>query len=116
MDKFVIDYIQEVFKLDGDSVLYYERLGDAESVSGNLEKAIEFFKSQDVDFMFCLMVADKRLRKIFRKKGFIFSPFLQGRFSEEGQFCAYTNHPNISKTFLMNKENWFIQLGDSDSI
>ena len=83
---------------------------------GLISKAIEFFKKQNVDLISCLMVADKKIRKNFRKKGFIFSRFLQGNFIEGGQFCVYTSHPNISKSFLMNKENWFIQLGDSDTI
>ena len=81
-----------------------------------ISKAIEFFKSQNVDLIFCLMVADKKIQKVIRKKGFIFSKFLQSGFSEGGQFIVYTSHPNISKPFLMNKENWYIQLGDSDSL
>lgn len=81
-----------------------------------LSKAIEYFKQEKTNLVSCLMIANKRLCRVFRKKGFIFSPFLQGRLSGEGQFCAYASHPNISKIFLMDKENWFIQLGDSDSI
>jgi len=84
--------------------------------SSLLSKAEEYFKSQDVDLIFCSMIADKRLCKIFRKKGFIFSDFLISRFTDRGQFCAYTSHPNIPKTFFMNKKNWFIQLGDSDFV
>ena len=84
--------------------------------AGLISKAIEFFNSKNVDLIFCLMVGDEIIQKVFRNKGFIFSKFLQSGFSEGGQFIVYTSHPIISKSFLMNKENWYIQLGDSDSL
>jgi GNAT superfamily N-acetyltransferase len=81
-----------------------------------VSKSIEYFKNQRADLAFVLMFADKGFYKIFRNKGFIFSRFIQSGFIEFGQFCAYSSHPTIPKKSLMNKEDWFIQLGDSDSI
>jgi len=76
-----------------------------------ISKAIEYFEREKVDVIYCKMIANKTLRKIFRKNGFISSRFIKG-----GQFCAYTSHPKIQKTYLKNNKNWFIQLGDSDFI
>jgi GNAT superfamily N-acetyltransferase len=76
-----------------------------------LSKAIQYFKDENADLIFCKMIADKTLRKIFRKNGFISSRFIKG-----GRFCAYTSHYKISETYLKNRKNWFIQIGDSDFI
>ena len=81
-----------------------------------IKKSMEFFKSKNADLALILMVADKDFCKLFKKKGFIFSKFIQSGFTEGGQFCAFSSHPNIPKSFLMKKENWFIQLGDSDTL
>lgn len=81
-----------------------------------IKKSIEFFKSKNTDMALILMVADKDYCKLFRKKGFIFSKFIQSGFIEGGQFCAFSSHPNIPKSLLMKKENWYIQLGDSDTL
>ena len=81
-----------------------------------ITKSIEFFKSKNVDMALILMVADKDFCKLFKKKGFIFSKFIQSGFIEGGQFCAFSSHPTVPKSFLMKKENWFIQLGDSDTL
>lgn len=76
-----------------------------------LSKAIKYFEEEKVDVIFCKMVADKIIYKIFRKNGFISSRFIKG-----GRFCAYTSHPKISETYLKNRKNWFVQIGDSDFI
>ena len=76
-----------------------------------ISKAIEYFEMEKVDVIYCKKIAKKKVRKIFRKNGFISSRFIKG-----GQFCVYTSHPKISETYLKNKKNWFIQLGDSDFI
>lgn len=91
-------------------------LAKIDVASSLINKAIEYFKSQNADLTYCLMIADKRFEDVFRKKGFIFSRFILDKFAEGGQFCAFSNHPKIPKSFLMNKNNWFIHLGDSDSL
>lgn len=76
-----------------------------------ISRAIEYFEKEKVDAISCKMIADKTLRRIFRRNGFISS-----RLINYGHFCAYTNHPEISEPSLKKRENWFIQLGDSDFI
>ena len=76
-----------------------------------LSKAIKHFEEEKVDVIFCKLIANKIFYKIFRKNGFISSRFIKG-----GRFCAYTSHPKISETYLKDKKNWFIQIGDSDFI
>jgi hypothetical protein len=86
-------------------------LNRAEVIHCLLSNAIEYFKNENADLIFCKMVANKTFRKIFRNNGFISSRFIKG-----GQFCAYTSHPKISETYLKDPKNWFFQLGDSDFI
>ena len=76
-----------------------------------LSRAIEYFEDEKVDLVFCKMIANERYCKIFRKNGFISSRFIKGV-----GFCAYTSDLKISKTYLKDSKNWFIQLGDSDFI
>ena len=82
-----------------------------EVISCLLSKALKYFKTENVDLIFCNMIAGKRFHKIFRKNGFISACFLKGE-----RFCAYTSHPKISEPYLKNRKNWFIQVGDSDFI
>ena len=76
-----------------------------------LSKAIEYFKEEGVDVIFCKMIADKIFYKIFRENGFVSS-----RFIIKSKFIVRINSPKISETYLKDKKNWFIQVGDSDFI
>lgn len=74
-----------------------------------ISKAIEYFEMEKVDIIYCRMIANKQLRKIFRKIGFI-SP----HFIFQNKFIVRINSPKISEVYLKDKKNWFIQIGDSD--
>ena len=76
-----------------------------------LSKAIEYFKNENADFIFCKMIANERYYKIFRKNGFISS-----RFIIKSSFIVRINSPEISEVYLKDKKNWFIHIGDSDFI
>ena len=81
-----------------------------------ISKAIDFFKKENVDYIICFMIANKKLRKIFRKSGFMFPKSLLKLFADEGIFIAYSSHPEITQDFFKDENNWFVQLGDSDSL
>lgn len=78
-----------------------------------LSKAIQYFKHQKADFIYCKMMVGKRLLNIFRRAGFLsFRPL--GK--RKGRFCIYNSNLGISKTYLRDRKNWFTQLGDSDLV
>ena len=76
-----------------------------------LLKVIDDCQQEKPDLIACSLIANKTYLNAFRKSGFISLPFLRG-----GRFCAYSSAPNISKDFLEDSPNWFIQIGDSDAI
>ena len=82
-----------------------------EVIHSLISKAIKYFEREKVDAICCKMIAGKRLQNIFRKNGFISS-----RFIKYGYLCAYTSLLKISETYLKDRNNWFIQLGDSDFV
>lgn len=84
-------------------------LGQEEVISCLISKAIEYFKREKVNLIYCGMIADKTYYTIFRKNGFIPSRIIIKR-----HFCAHSSHPEISRTHLKNPKHWFIQMGDSE--
>jgi GNAT superfamily N-acetyltransferase len=74
-------------------------------------KGIEHCKRENADLVYHRMIANKTHIKTFRKNGFISIPLIKG-----GRFCAYSRDPHISREFLRDAGNWFIQPGDSDMI
>ena len=76
-----------------------------------VSKAIQRFEYEKVDIVLCRMIANKTLCQAFRKNGFISIPFIKG-----GYFCAYSSSPRISQETLKDHRNWFVQLGDSDTL
>ena len=56
-------------------------------------------------------IANEQHLKAVRRNGFMSVPFAKGI-----RFCAYSSSPHISKDFLKNPRNWFVQIGDSDVI
>lgn len=80
-------------------------------INSLLSRAIKYFKEKRVDGIFCIMAADKKIHKIFRKNGFI-----RKRFRIVSKYITRINSPKISEKYLKDKKNWFIQLGDSDYI
>ena len=88
----------------------FDILAQSEEIAQCLiSRAVEHCKQEAVDFIHGRMLANKTLLKAFRKNGFISIPFIKSLW-----FVAYTNSPDISKEFLMDAKNWFVQVGDSD--
>jgi len=76
-----------------------------------LSKATEHCKQEAVDLIYGSMLANKTLLKAFKRNGFISMPFVKG-----GWFVAHSSSQGISKEFLMDAKNWFVQIGDSDML
>ncbi len=74
-------------------------------------KAIERCQEEKTDIIYCSFVADKPYVTALRRNGFMFTPLIRDRY-----FCAYSSSPYISKKLLMERQNWFVQTGDSDQI
>ena len=96
--------IYDIVALDNRSDIVYSLL----------DKTIEYFKKEDMDFIHCSMLANEKFIKFFKNKGFIFSQIFLRQDKDDRKFIAYSDHPNIDKKFLKNGKNWFIQYGDSD--
>ena len=107
----VLGCMKEQDQLSGHIIDIITPLDRTEIIHSLLSKAVKHFKEEKVDVIFCKMVADKILYKIFRKNGFISS-----RFIIKSRFIVRINSPKISEAYLKDKKNWFIQLGDSDFI
>jgi GNAT superfamily N-acetyltransferase len=84
-----------------------------------LSKAVEYFEEEGVNIIFCEMIADKMFYKIFKKNGFLpihFIGLVFKRFRLWSKHIVRINSPKMSKAYLKNPKNWFVQLGDSDFI
>jgi len=81
-----------------------------------LDKTIEYFNKENIDFIHCSMLADNKIIKLFKNKGFIFSQVFLRQKKDDRKFIAYLDHSDIEKKYLKNSNNWFIQYGDSDEI
>jgi len=70
--------------------------------------AIEYFKQEKADIIYCRMLGDRKYYKVFKENGFIYSLFrLRSR------FAAYSDKQAL-QIYLKNPKYWFIQIGDSD--
>ena len=76
-----------------------------------VSQTIEHCRRQKVDLIYYSAIANKAGVNAFRKNGFISVPFIKG-----GRFCAYSSASHISTEFLRVRQNWLVQLGDSDMI
>jgi hypothetical protein len=91
--------------------LIYDILAQSEETALCLiSQATEECKQEVVDLIYASMLANKMLFKAFRRNGYISPP------TNRSWFIAYSSSQDISKEFLMNAKNWFIQIGDSDEI
>ena len=78
-----------------------------EVIDALILKAEEFCKTQGMDIISYASIADKGIRRNFRKNGFIRSPF---RSREPFQVSACSS--NIDLKYLTNPKRWYIQIGD----
>jgi len=93
------------------SVIFDALAQSVETAEYLVSKVLERCRQEEVDIVSCSMIASKAYLKVFRKNGFIYVPFVKGM-----RFCAYSSSSCVSKEFLKNPENWFVQRGDSDII
>lgn len=90
----------------------FDVLAQSEEVAQCLiSKAMERCEQEKIDLIYWAGIANKAYLKAFKRMGFISVPFVKGR-----QFIAYSSASTISKEFLKDSRNWFIQIGDSDAI
>lgn len=75
-----------------------------------VSKAVEHCRQNNIDLILYQLVASKAYHRTLKRCGFLMLPFIKG-----GHFCAYSSSPSISKEFLANPRNWFVQVGDSDA-
>jgi GNAT superfamily N-acetyltransferase len=76
-----------------------------------ISQAMAQCELEKADTIYGLMIADKTVSTAFRKNGFLSFPFLK-----DGRFIVYSSSPHVSKEFLAEPKNWFVQIGDSDQI
>ncbi|HUV45622.1 MAG TPA: GNAT family N-acetyltransferase [Dehalococcoidia bacterium] len=76
-----------------------------------ISKVMEHCRQERVAFISYDIIANKAYLKALRSNGFISLPSRKG-----ARFGAYSSSPHISREFLMDSRNWFVQMGDSDAI
>lgn len=92
--------------------LIFDILAESEQIAQCLiSKAVEQCEQEGVDLSYCSLIANKIYVKALRRNGYIALPFVKGYW-----FCAYSSLRHISKEFLKDPNNWYIQIGDSDTI
>jgi len=92
--------------------IIFDILAESGEIAGCLiSQAIEHCKQKKVDYVYYGMIANKQQLRAVRRNGFMSVPFARGI-----RFCAYSSSSHISKEFLKDSRNWFVQIGDSDVI
>jgi hypothetical protein len=71
-----------------------------------ISRAVEHCEREKADVVYGHMIADRTLIKSFRDSGFV--PFLKSE-----RFVVYSRAPHVSRKFLRDPGNWFVQIGDS---
>lgn len=74
-----------------------------------ISRAVEHCEREKADVVYGTMIADRTLIKSFRNSGFV--PFLKG-----GWFVVSSSSPHVSRKFLRDPKNWYVQLGDSNDV
>lgn len=93
-------------------VRIFDIVGQSEEVIRCLVfKAVEHSQEEKADVVYCSMIANRIYFRALRKNGFISTRFIRGT-----RFGAYSSSPHISKAFLNDPRNWFVQLGDTDAL
>jgi len=90
----------------------FDILAESQPISHCLiSRAVEHCEREKADIVYGIMIADKILIKAFKNNGFI-----SNRFLKDGWIEYYSSSPPVSKEFLKDPKNWFVQVGDSDQI
>jgi hypothetical protein len=72
-------------------------------------EAVNVSYQAGADLIIYSSIADRSYYRVLREKGFISLPFSKGIY-----FSVYSGTSRISKAFLQDPKNWFVQTGDSD--
>lgn len=75
-----------------------------------VSRAVEHCRQNKIDLILYSFIAGRIYHRVLKRNGFISLPF-----TERMRFCAYSSSPHISREFLTKGENWFVQIGDSDT-
>lgn len=87
-------------------------MAQSEEVIWNLvSRATKYCQQERVDLIYWITKANRTYYGAFKKSGFLSIPFMKA-----GRFIAYSSSPQVSKAFLQDSHNWFVQMGDSDAI
>ena len=87
----------------------FDLLSESVNVSRHLLwSALEQLNRENVDVVYCRLIANKTYFKAYRKSGFIRIPFVHDR------LLLAPADPNLSRDFLKEPTHWYSQLGDSD--
>ncbi|MGA2791707.1 MAG: GNAT family N-acetyltransferase [Candidatus Bathyarchaeia archaeon] len=76
------------------------------TMHGLLSMAVESCRSNETDAILYPLIANETYRHVLKNNGFIFW--------HSGHFCACSSSLHVPKEFLAKRENWFVQIGDSD--
>lgn len=76
-----------------------------------VSRAVENCRQNKVDLINYSFIANRTYPQILKRNGFIPVTFNKGPL-----LCAYCSSQSISKEFLSQPGNWFVQLGDSDRV
>jgi GNAT superfamily N-acetyltransferase len=93
------------------SVIYDLIAESEQAMQYLLSEAIKECSQSGDAFIEYRLTAGKAYHKLLRESGFLSLPFIKGAY-----FCGYINSKQLSISFLKNPKNWFVQIGDSDSI
>jgi len=92
--------------------IVFDMLAQSEDVLHCLiTKAIRDCQQNGVALIQYQLRANKVYQRVLKRNGFISLPFSKG-----SHFCARSSATDISKQFLGNPRNWFVQMGDSDLV
>lgn len=73
-----------------------------------ISEAVESCKQEKIDLIYSARMAGTSLARAFRRNGFLPVPFAKGI-----RLTGLSNEPTIAGQ-LLNPNNWFLQIGDSD--
>jgi len=76
-----------------------------------IEKSVAYCIQQKIDLIYYASIGGRSLAGAFRRSGFIPAPFVKSL-----RLCAYSSLPLIQSNFLQVLDNWFVQMGDSDTL
>ena len=95
----------------GSNMTYiYDLVAESTDVMHSLlSKLLERCKLMELDLILYPLIANRTYRRTLNRNGFISVPFVRGR-----KFVGICTSQSLLTRFLARRENWFVQIGDSD--